>query len=140
MEFSNKSKALEENKENIEEMYKAAKKSLDVQYGIIISDKPKSWGIADSQFKMICKQNDLLVKQFEDIINTATELGISQNIQPTEGYKYMLEFFMKQSKALIEINKKYGYLSKEAIKCQKQVNKLAEKYMNEVRKATTNAH
>ncbi|MBQ0048576.1 MAG: hypothetical protein KBT33_13905 [Prevotellaceae bacterium] len=141
MEFSNKSKALEENKENIEEMYKAAKKSLDVPpYGMIISDKPKSWGIADSQFKMICKQNDLLVKQFEDIINTATELGVSQNIQPTEGYKYMLEFFMKQSKALIEINKKYGYLSKEAIKCQKQVNKLAEKYMNEVRKATTNAH
>ena len=140
MEFSNKSKAFEENKENIEEMYKAAEKSLDVQYGIIISDKPKSWGIADSQFKMICKQNDLLVKQFEDIINTATELGVSQNIQPAEGYKYMLEFFMKQSKALIEINKKYSYLSKEAIKCQKQVNKLAEKYMNEVRKATTNAH
>lgn len=131
-EFEIKIKAFEENKNSIEAIYIAVQKYIDAQWGTIISHKPKNWGIADSQFKMICKQNDLLDKQFKDIIKTASELGT--DIQPAEGNKYMLDFFMEQSKAFIEINKKCGYLSKEATKCQKQVNKLAEKYMNEMRK------
>lgn len=138
MEFANKSKDFEENKKNIEKMYEAVGKSIKAQSGTISSIRPKNWGIADNQFKMIGKQNDLLDKQFEDIIKTATELGIAQNLRPEEGYKYMLDFFTTQSKGFTEINKTYGYLTKEAVKCQKQVNKLTEKYMNKMNKAMLN--
>ncbi len=78
-------------------------------------------------------------KHAMEVIKTASSYGIPKN-EIAEGYKDLLNELSDQNKIFNELYKHFGYLSKKARKCQKHINKLMEKYMNEVRKATPNAH
>ena len=88
-------------------------------------------------YKKITLCNKELDKNFHEIIKVlkAKNIPHKEMIEGLgQGYKEMLNIFTDQNKAFNEIYKKTGKLSKSAQKAQKYINKLTEKYMNEMMK------
>lgn len=85
----------------------------------------------DNYFEELMKLNTQFDKQAMDVINTAMSYGYPQSKLP-EAYKELLNELSKQNKMFNELYKHFGGLSKKATKCQKHINKLMEKYMNEI--------
>lgn len=85
----------------------------------------------DNYFEELIKLNTQFDKQAMDVVNTAMSYGYPQNKRP-ELYKELLNELSKQNKMFNELYKHFGGLSKKATKCQKHINKLMEKYMNEI--------
>lgn len=85
----------------------------------------------DNYFEELIKLNTQFDKQAMDVINTAMSYGYPQSKLP-EAYKELLNELSKQNKMFNELYKHFGGLSKKATKCQKHINKLMEKYMNEI--------
>lgn len=85
----------------------------------------------DSYFEELMKLDTQFDKQAMDVLNTAMSYGYPQRLQ-AEAYKELLNELSKQNKMFNELYKHFGGLSKKATKCQKHINKLMEKYMNEI--------
>lgn len=98
-----------------------------------IGDK---WNNLDAIFSLMKKTNHQTEKHFNKFIKFMKIYGMD-TILP---YKQMLDMLTEQTQTFNDLRNRGDFGSKESIKCQKQVNKLAEKYMNEMRKATDNAH
>lgn len=64
----------------------------------------------------------------------AKDLGIPKKEVPNL-YKEILRFYTEQSKEISEFYKEYGSYTKSARKAQNYINKLTEKYMNDMLKA-----
>lgn len=84
----------------------------------------------DSFFEELIKLDTQFDKQAIDLL-TAISYGYPQRLQ-AEAYKELLNELSKQNKMFNELYKHFGGLSKKATKCQKHINKLMEKYMNEI--------
>ena len=99
------------------------------------SGKRKEVSDMDTFFEQIIKHNEQIDKQFEDLLKTLNDYKV-EKIHIVELIKegILNEFLSKQNKALIGIYAHLGSLSKVGTKCQKQVNKLTEKYLNEMSK------
>lgn len=93
-------------------------------------------------FKTINEQNILLDENCTKVIATAKQLEIPHN-EVLGLYKKIIEFFTKQSKYINDIYavpitlypkvaKYQKSINKEAAKCQTNVNKLTEKYLDEI--------
>lgn len=91
----------------------------------------KSMESLDNFFEELIKLDTQFDKQAMDVLNTAISYGFPQNKRP-ELYKELLNELSKQNKMFNELYKHFGGLSKKATKCQKYINKLMEKYMNEI--------
>lgn len=141
-EIQNKGKAIDANKKYIELLYSSVSEYMERQ-----PTKQNSWD--NNPFKMISKQNAILDKQIDDILKTLADYGLSrvQIVLPNETNKTVLldlfryhatvdilNFFTLQNQAFNELYKKYGDISKDATKCQKQVHKLTEKYLKMTQK------
>lgn len=91
----------------------------------------------DSFFEELIKLDTQFDKQAIDLL-TAISYGYPQRLQ-AEAYKELLNELSKQNKMFNELYKHFGGLSKKATKCQKHINKLMEKYMNEIIKLQKDA-
>lgn len=88
----------------------------------------------DGIFTQITKQNKQLDAKFQDLIKTlkgyhlpqAEETELMGNI-----YKELVKFYTDQNKGFAEMYKELGMLPKSAEKTQKNIAKLAGKYMTE---------
>lgn len=134
MELERKAVALE----NTLELINGLKEGLEERIRLAVQKNSYLLSL-DNYFDELIKMNTKYDKQAMDLFNTASSYGIPKN-KIAEGYKTLLNELSDQNKIFNKLYKHFGYLSKKATKCQKHINKLMEKYMNEVRKATTNAH
>ncbi|MCQ2214188.1 MAG: hypothetical protein MJZ36_11185, partial [Bacteroidaceae bacterium] len=89
----------------------------------------------ESSFKNIIKLNNELDKLVEDFINVISKQGLPAGVIIGVYKGAIDDLFKPQNKAFNELYKHFGSLSPNAQKCQKQVNKLTEKYMNKMTKA-----
>lgn len=82
---------------------------------------------ADDIFKEIGKNNKALDKASEKQLKTFQS---NKNLEPFAGMfiAIIVDFYSMQNKALNDIIKQKGYLSKEGVKCQKNVTKYIDKY------------
>lgn len=133
MVIEQKGKLIEQKLETIKSSYKSM--------GEIMAATPNMLSIPssfESAFKNIIKLNNELDKLVEDFINVISEQGLPANVK-TNVYKGVIDdLFKPQNQAFNMFYKNFGSLSPNALKCQKQVNKLTEKYMNKMNKAMLN--
>lgn len=126
-----KGKLIEQKLETIKSSYKSIKE--------IIAAKPNMLTIpVESSFKNIIKLNNELDKLVEDFINVINKQGLPANVIIGVYKGAIDDLFKPQNQAFNELYKHFGSLSPNAQKCQKQVNKLTEKYMNKMNKAMLN--
>ena len=98
--------------------------------------KNLSWVNKGAVFDNITKKNKELDKQFQDVIKVVKGLKMSKHEESqalSELYKEILEFYTEQNKILTEMSGQ-GQLPKSAQKTQETVNKIIQKYMNEMSK------
>ena len=98
--------------------------------------KNVSWVNKGSIFDNITKKNKELDKQFQDVIKVVKGLKIPKHEESqalSELYKEILEFYTEQNKILTEMSGQ-TQLPKSAQKTQETVNKIIQKYMNEMSK------
>ena len=85
----------------------------------------------NNTFDMIYKQNKTYDNHIQDFVKFALSSGLPKEELPNM-YKEILELYSKQNQAISSFYKEYGAYTKSARKVQTQVNKLTEKYMNEM--------
>lgn len=124
--------------ENTEEKIKGVLEGIGNRISIIpqtlqLHEQRKAMESLDDYFEELIKLNTQFDKQAMDVINTAMSYGYPQSKLP-EAYKELLDELSEQNKMFNELYKHFGGLSKKATKCQKHINKLMEKYMNEMKK------
>lgn len=101
-----------------------------------LRSKNLSWVNKGAVFDNITKKNKELDKQFQDVIKAVKGLKFPKNEESkawSELYKEILKFYSEQNRALTEISGQ-GQLPKSAQKTQETVNKIIQKYMNEMSK------
>ena len=101
-----------------------------------LRSKNLSWVNKGAVFDNITKKNKELDKQFQDVIKVVKGLKFPKNEESkawSELYKEILKFYSEQNRALTEISGQ-GQLPKSAQKTQETVNKIIQKYMNEMSK------
>ena len=101
-----------------------------------LCSKNLSWVNKGAVFDNITKKNKELDKQFQDVIKVVKGIKMPKNEESkawSELYKEILKFYSEQNKALTEISGQ-GQLPKSAQKTQETVNKIIQKYMNEMSK------
>ena len=101
-----------------------------------LRSKNLSWVKKGAVFDNITKKNKELDKQFQDVIKVVKGIKMPKNEESktwSELYKEILKFYSEQNKALTEISGQ-GQLPKSAQKTQETVNKIIQKYMNEMSK------
>lgn len=131
MVIEQKGKLIEQKLETIKSSYKSIKE--------IIAATPNMLTIpVESSFKNIIKLNNELDKLVEDFINVINKQGLPANVIIGVYKGAIDDLFKPQNQAFNELYKHFGSLSPNAQKCQKQVNKLTEKYMNKMNKAMLN--
>lgn len=130
-----KGEAIDARMQLVKKIYKdAITKQVNSTNAVYQNGKRKEVSDMDTFFEQIMKQNEQIDKQFGDLLNTANSYGIEkQHIAKLIG-RGMLEFLSEQNKAFIDLYGHFGSLSKVGTKCQKQVDKLTEKYLNEMSK------
>lgn len=130
-----KGEAIDARMQLVKKIYKdAITKQVNSTNTVYQNGKRKEVSDMDTFFEQIMKQNEQIDKQFGDLLNTANSYGIEkQHIAKLIG-RGMLEFLSEQNKAFIDLYGHFGSLSKVGTKCQKQVDKLTEKYLNEMSK------
>ena len=98
--------------------------------------KNVSWANKGSIFDNITKKNKELDKQFQDVIKVVKGIKMPKNEESqawSELYKEILEFYTEQNKGLTRMLGQ-AQLPKSAQKTQETINKLIQKYMNEMSK------
>lgn len=131
-----KARAIEERIKLVMDLWEnGVTKVLNSTSTVYQTGKRKEASDMDTFFEQIIKHNEQTDKQFEDLIKTLNDYKV-EKIHIVELIKegILNEFLSKQNKALIGIYAHLGSLSKVGTKCQKQVNKLTEKYLNEMSK------
>ena len=101
-----------------------------------LRSKNLSWVNKGAVFDNITKKNKELDKQFQDVIKVVKGLKMSKNEESkvwSELYKEILKFYSEQNRDLTEMSGQ-GQLPKSAQKTQETVNKIIQKYMNEMSK------
>lgn len=132
MDLQQKALAIQEKMKLVEKLYNTIGKNLEKT--IYTGGKPSNWGYTDTFFNQITEQNKQIDNQFEVFLKTASNYGMPNKELAEAISEGMINFLTKQNKGFNECYKKYGFLSKAATKCQKNVNKLTEKYMKELSK------
>lgn len=95
-----------------------------------------SWANKGAIFDNITKKNKELDKQFQDVIKVVKGIKMPKNEESqawSELYKKILEFYTEQNKGLTRMLGQ-AQLPKSAQKTQETINKLIQKYMNEMSK------
>jgi hypothetical protein len=98
--------------------------------------KNVSWANKGAIFDNITKKNKELDKQFQDVIKVVKGIKMPKNEESqawSELYKEILEFYTEQNKGLTRMLGQ-DQLPKSAQKTQETVNKIIQKYMNEMSK------
>lgn len=98
--------------------------------------KNVSWANKGAIFDNITKKNKELDKQFQDVIKVVKGIKMPKNEESqawSELYKKILEFYTEQNKGLTRMLGQ-AQLPKSAQKTQETINKLIQKYMNEMSK------
>ena len=98
--------------------------------------KNVSWANKGAIFDNITKKNKELDKQFQDVIKVVKGLKMPKNEESkvwSELYKEILKFYSEQNRGLTEMSGQ-AQLPKSAQKTQETVNKIIQKYMNEMSK------
>ena len=93
--------------------------------------------VSDKIFENITAQNKELDKNVQDFQKAFFALNPPAKLRQSfyaDAYKEILNTFTEQNKGFTEIFAKTGSLSKAAQKTQKYINKLTEKYVNEMMK------
>ena len=93
--------------------------------------------VSDKIFENIAAQNKELDKNVQEFQKAFFALNPPAKLRQSfyaDAYKEILNTFTEQNKGFTEIFAKTGSLSKAAQKTQKYINKLTEKYMNEMMK------
>ena len=101
-----------------------------------LRSKNLSWVNKGAVFDNITKKNKELDKQFQDVIKVVKGIKMPKHEESqawSELYKEILKFYTEQNKALTEMSGQ-GQLPKSAQKTQETINKLIQKYMNEMSK------
>ncbi len=101
-----------------------------------LRSKNLSWVNKGAVFDNITKKNKELDKQFQDVIKVVKGIKMPKHEESqawSELYKEILRFYTEQNKALTEMSGQ-GQLPKSAQKTQETINKLIQKYMNEISK------
>ena len=101
-----------------------------------LRSKNLSWVNKGAVFDNITKKNKELDKQFQDVIKVVKGIKMPKHEESqawSELYKEILRFYTEQNKALTEMSGQ-GQLPKSAQKTQETINKLIQKYMNEMSK------
>jgi hypothetical protein len=101
--------------------------------------KNVGWANKGAIFDNITKKNKELDKQFQDVIKVVKGIKMPKHEESqawSELYKEILRFYTEQNKALTEMSGQ-GQLPKSAQKTQETINKLIQKYMNEMTKLMT---
>ena len=101
-----------------------------------LNSKNLSWVNKGAVFDNITKKNKELDKQFQDVIKVVKGLKMSKNEESkalSELYKEILKFYSEQNRGLTEMSGQ-AQLPKSAQKTQETVNKIIQKYMNEMSK------
>ena len=101
-----------------------------------LRSKNLSWVNKGAVFDNITKKNKELDKQFQDVIKVVKGIKMPKHEESqawSELYKEILRFYTEQNKALTEMSAQ-GQLPKSAQKTQETVNKIIQKYMNEMSK------
>ena len=101
-----------------------------------LNSKNLSWVNKGAVFDNITKKNKELDKQFQDVIKVVKGLKMPKNEESkvwSELYKEILKFYSEQNRGLTEMSGQ-GQLPKSAQKTQETVNKIIQKYMNEMSK------
>lgn len=131
-----KARAIEERVKLVMDLWEnGIAKVLNSTSAVYQSGKRKEASDMDTFFEQIIKHNEQIDKQFENLIKTLNDYDV-EKIHIVELIKegILNDFLSKQNKALIGIYAHLGALSKVGTKCQKQVNNLTEKYLNEMSK------
>ena len=101
-----------------------------------LRSKNLSWVNKGAVFDNITKKNKELDKQFQDVIKVVKGLKFPKNEESkawSELYKEILKFYSEQNGGLTEMSGQ-AQLPKSAQKTQETVNKIIQKYMNEMSK------
>ena len=101
-----------------------------------LRSKNLSWVNKGAVFDNITKKNKELDKQFQDVIKVVKGIKMPKHEESqawSELYKEILRFYTEQNKALTEMSAQ-TQLPKSAQKTQETINKLIQKYMNEMSK------
>ena len=101
-----------------------------------LRSKNLSWVNKGAVFDNITKKNKELDKQFQDVIKVVKGLKFPKNEESkarSELYKEILKFYSEQNRGLTEMSGQ-AQLPKSAQKTQETVNKIIQKYMNEMSK------
>ena len=101
-----------------------------------LNSKNLSWVNKGAVFDNITKKNKELDKQFQDVIKVVKGIKMPKNEESqawSELYKEILEFYTEQNKGLTRMLGQ-AQLPKSAQKTQETINKLIQKYMNEMSK------
>ena len=101
-----------------------------------LNSKNLSWVNKGAVFDNITKKNKELDKQFQDVIKVVKGLKLPKNEESkawSELYKEILKFYSEQNRGLTEMSGQ-AQLPKSAQKTQETVNKIIQKYMNEMSK------
>lgn len=131
-------------KMQIEAKGMAIKANMDVIKATYASLEPyfkmKSLTGTDRIFAQITKLNKGLDAKFQDFFKYLNGLDVppAEKAEKTKAfgelYKEILKFYTEQNQGFTEMCKEVGVLTKAAQKTQKYINKLTEKYMNEMSK------
>ena len=101
-----------------------------------LNSKNLSWVNKGAVFDNITKKNKELDKQFQDVIKVGKGIKMPKNEESkawSELYKEILKFYSEQNRGLTEMSGQ-AQLPKSAQKTQETVNKIIQKYMNEMSK------
>ena len=101
-----------------------------------LRSKNLSWVNKGAVFDNITKKNKELDKQFQDVFKVVKGIKMPKNEESkawSELYKEILKFYSEQNRGLTEMSGQ-GQLPKSAQKTQETVNKIIQKYMNEMSK------
>lgn len=101
-----------------------------------LNSKNLSWVNKGAVFDNITKKNKELDKQFQDVIKVVKGIKMPKSEESkawSELYKEILKFYSEQNRGLTEMSGQ-GQLPKSAQKTQETVNKIIQKYMNEMSK------
>lgn len=96
--------------------------------------------VSDKIFENITAQNKELDKNVQEFQKAFFALNPPAKLRQSfyaDAYKEILNIFTEQNKGFTEMYAKIGSLPKSAQKTQKYINKLTEKYMNEMMKGMT---
>ena len=128
MQIEAKGTAIKANVEAIRASYAALKPYLDM----------KSLTGTDRYFLQISMLNKELDTKMKDFIKLLNSMEIPPSMQGerlkavSSMYKEFLNYYIEQNKGFMEMYKEVGVLTKEARSTQKYINKLIEKYMQEM--------